>query len=177
MIEKFIQLNLEIYDSPKWRSLKWYSKLAYLRIKRNRITKEDKKIVLTYREILDEMSQPTFSKALKELLESGFIEIVQTGGLLKKKNYYALSNKWETILLNIPEKIIVARNTITEAERKEIFDRDNWQCVKCGNTKYLQIDHIFPFSKGGETKMDNLQTLCKICNSKKHNNIIKTTLR
>ena len=45
-----------------------------------------------------------------------------------------------------------------------------YKCVKCGNTKNLQIDHIKPFSLGGETKLKNLQILCKNCNSKKRNN-------
>lgn len=65
------------------------------------------------------------------------------------------------------EKIKVLRKTITEDERKKVFDRDGWKCVLCGNTKNLQIDHKFPFSKGGSTKTDNLQTLCKSCNCKK----------
>jgi len=28
----------------------------------------------------------------------------------------------------------------------------------------LHIDHVTPWSKGGETEMDNLQTLCEPCN-------------
>jgi len=65
---------------------------------------------------------------------------------------------------NYIEKVFVVRNTITEAEREAIFIRDNRQCVKCGSTKSLQIDHIIPFSQGGMTISENLQTLCKKCN-------------
>ena len=71
----------------------------------------------------------------------------------------------------ISEKIIVTRKTITEQERTTIFERDNYQCVQCGSTERLEIDHIIPFSKGGTTEMDNLQTLCRKCNGKKSNTL------
>lgn len=32
-----------------------------------------------------------------------------------------------------------------------------------------RADHIKPESWGGETSLDNLQTLCRSCNSKKNN--------
>lgn len=67
------------------------------------------------------------------------------------------------------EKITVLRKIITEDERNEIFDRDKWKCVFCGDSNDLQIDHIIPFSKGGTTEDNNLQTLCKSCNVKKGN--------
>ena len=28
----------------------------------------------------------------------------------------------------------------------------------------LHVDHIKPWSKGGETNLDNLRTLCSVCN-------------
>lgn len=48
--------------------------------------------------------------------------------------------------------------------------RDRFTCRACGRTPaldpgvVLDIDHIIPWSKGGETILDNLQTLCKRCN-------------
>ena len=62
------------------------------------------------------------------------------------------------------EKVITVRKTITEAEREEIFIRDNRMCQICGSREKLQIDHIVPFSQGGTTAKENLQTLCKSCN-------------
>lgn len=65
------------------------------------------------------------------------------------------------------EKIFIKRHTISERQRNNIFKRDKYKCVKCGNSKNLTIDHIIPFCRGGKTENKNLQTLCQKCNSKK----------
>ncbi|MCZ7384810.1 MAG: HNH endonuclease signature motif containing protein [Candidatus Methanoperedens sp.] len=51
--------------------------------------------------------------------------------------------------------------------RQKVLERDGYKCVMCGSTKYPQIDHIKPFSKGGETVFDNLQTMCRKCKLRK----------
>lgn len=54
--------------------------------------------------------------------------------------------------------------------RFDIMKRDNFKCVICGRSPAkdpsieLHVDHIIPWSKGGETTIDNLQTLCSKCN-------------
>lgn len=40
-------------------------------------------------------------------------------------------------------------------------------CLWCQSTKDLTIDHKIPYSKGGPETLDNLQCLCRSCNSKK----------
>ena len=56
---------------------------------------------------------------------------------------------------------------IPAALRTQVFERDAYRCLHCGTHKTLTCDHITPESKGGATTLDNLQTLCKSCNSKK----------
>jgi hypothetical protein len=63
--------------------------------------------------------------------------------------------------------IVVKRTIIPESLRNEVFERDGYRCVLCGSTESLQLDHVIPFSKGGKTDKDNLQTLCRVCNLKK----------
>lgn len=54
--------------------------------------------------------------------------------------------------------------------RFEVLVRDKFTCRFCGASPTkdpsvtLHIDHIIPWSKGGETSLDNLQTLCSKCN-------------
>lgn len=45
--------------------------------------------------------------------------------------------------------------------------RDGFQCGCCFTTFDLQIDHIVPVSKDGDSSDDNLQLLCTSCNSRK----------
>lgn len=45
--------------------------------------------------------------------------------------------------------------------------RDGNKCLKCGSDKYLHMDHIIPVVDGGRAVFDNLQTLCRRCNSSK----------
>ena len=54
--------------------------------------------------------------------------------------------------------------------RFRVLARDHFKCCCCGKSPAtnpsveLHVDHIFPWSKGGETVKENLQTLCSECN-------------
>ena len=41
------------------------------------------------------------------------------------------------------------------------------ECLACGSTDTLVLDHVVPISWGGADKPANLQTLCHMCNSLK----------
>lgn len=51
--------------------------------------------------------------------------------------------------------------------RTQVFERDKYRCKHCGTHLNLSVDHIIPESKGGESTLYNLQTLCRSCNSRK----------
>lgn len=59
--------------------------------------------------------------------------------------------------------------------RFRVMKRDNFSCCACGASPaltrgiLLHIDHIEPWSRGGETVEENLQTLCESCNLGKSN--------
>lgn len=62
--------------------------------------------------------------------------------------------------------------------RFQVLKRDQFRCKLCGRSPAtelgckLHVDHIIPFSKGGKTTFDNLQTLCSHCNIGKSNRTI-----
>jgi hypothetical protein len=59
------------------------------------------------------------------------------------------------------------RRKIPDALRQAIYERDGNACLECGTADDLTLDHIYPWSKGGEDTFDNLRTLCRPCNSSK----------
>lgn len=77
-------------------------------------------------------------------------------------------------------------NTTTHTTKRDInlrlrfivMARDNFKCCICGKSPAtdpsvtLHVDHIKPWAKGGETTIDNLQTLCSECNLGKSDLII-----
>ncbi len=59
--------------------------------------------------------------------------------------------------------------------RWRVLQRDRFCCCGCGASPALtpgvelHVDHVTPWSKGGETVFENLQTLCSVCNLGKSN--------
>lgn len=56
----------------------------------------------------------------------------------------------------------------------QVLMRDGNKCKICGaecsgGLHNIHFDHIIPWSKGGETVLENLQVLCSVCNEAKGN--------
>lgn len=62
------------------------------------------------------------------------------------------------------------RAKVTKDVKMTIYKAYNGKCCRCGKeleTWEMTIDHILPISRGGTSDIDNLQLMCKSCNSKK----------
>ncbi|MCU1643708.1 MAG: hypothetical protein JWN03_3983 [Nocardia sp.] len=57
--------------------------------------------------------------------------------------------------------------TIGQDIKAQVWQRDGGKCVECGDSHYLEFDHIIPLSRGGATSAPNLQILCRACNRAK----------
>ncbi|MFP4441325.1 MAG: DEAD/DEAH box helicase family protein [Chloroflexaceae bacterium] len=65
----------------------------------------------------------------------------------------------------------------SEEVKEQVKARDRYRCLCCGedNRRTLQIDHIAPRYFGGTNALDNLQTLCSVCN--RHKSISEINFR
>ena len=95
------------------------------------------------------------------------------------KAFINYANQKEINNTNIQSNDLEKRNRTSRDPslrlRFQILKQDNFCCRQCGaspakdNSVELHVDHMVPWSKGGETVVDNLQTLCSKCNLGKSN--------
>jgi len=56
---------------------------------------------------------------------------------------------------------------LSDAEKRQVKTRDGNACLCCGATGKgvrLEVDHIVSYTVGGDTSVENSQTLCSVCN-------------
>ncbi len=131
-----------------------------------------------------------FSKGMK--VRESFLKVnpmvslrtIQRQVLKASNNEITLYDLRKGYLLNNPHLIFKPRkksqHPIRVKIRWEVFERDNFRCVACGLTSketILNVDHIYPKSKGGKDNLNNLQTLCALCNLGKRDRVIQIKLK
>ncbi|WP_091798133.1 HNH endonuclease [Lysobacter sp. yr284] len=55
--------------------------------------------------------------------------------------------------------------------KQRILSRDKNKCLLCGSAESLTLQHVVPYSAGGETSSGNLVTLCEACNQNLKNEV------
>lgn len=113
---------------------------------------------------------------LQQLHDHGLVirYAVSEGRFVQVKNFLKHQNphyKEELSQIPAPEgwvdSSVVATGPSAEL-RAHVLRRDG-KCRACGATEDLTLDHIIPRSKGGTDDEENLQALCRSCNSGKNN--------
>jgi 5-methylcytosine-specific restriction endonuclease McrA len=67
----------------------------------------------------------------------------------------------------------VPRAVKRKISRRALFARDGHQCVYCGSTTRLTLDHVVPRSRGGDSAWENVVTSCAPCNLRKGNRLLE----
>lgn len=68
--------------------------------------------------------------------------------------------------------------SFTAGEWELLKKQYGYTCPMCNKKEpeiKLTIDHVIPINKGGINRIENIQPLCKSCNSKKHTDIFRIT--
>jgi hypothetical protein len=60
----------------------------------------------------------------------------------------------------------VERRPLSDKLRALVLVLDGGRCRRCGSARNLEVDHIVPLSRGGDSEDCNLQTLCQRFNRK-----------
>jgi hypothetical protein len=64
------------------------------------------------------------------------------------------------------------RRPLSDKVRALVIVRDGGRCRQCGSARNLEVDHIVPLSRGGDSEDCNLQTLCRRCNRRKWKKLV-----
>lgn len=92
----FVMIFKEMLNSEAWESISNPARVAYLHMKGKKCTVHGEEITLSFGEMERFMHRHTFSTAIDQLEECGFIVKSQRGGLYRKRNYYSFSDRWRT---------------------------------------------------------------------------------
>ncbi len=92
----FVRLLNELIDSKAWQELSCYARAVYIEIHRKYNGRNNGNLSYTYREANKLMGRKRFTKALKELVNNGLIDVIRSGGLYRKPNIFGLSDRWKS---------------------------------------------------------------------------------
>jgi hypothetical protein len=114
----------------------------------------------------EEMKKPlsSFSRQTYEKRFGGW------RGALEKFVAYANGDAIPTLPVRSRAESVASPRSPDLRMRWRVLTRDSFRCRSCGRSPaveqgvVLHVDHIIPWSKGGQTVDENLQTLCDRCN-------------
>lgn len=95
--ESFVPVLKHMIGSPAFKQLTNAARVAYILLKSQCKEFGQKEVIFPYSHAEAYMDRKTFSRALKQLAELGFIEKTQFGGLYRRTNVYRLIEKWRSI--------------------------------------------------------------------------------
>lgn len=114
----YVQLNYELLDSAAWTALSYEAQWIYIELRKQfKLSKGgNSHLVLQYSVVSWRMSKNTFWKKIKELIEYGFLKVVEHGGMFNNPTVYALSEHWQK-------------------KSREIVDKEGREAIRLGLAK------------------------------------------
>lgn len=93
--ECFVMLTHSFLAEEAWLHLSSNSKVAYVYLrKQKKNASDDEEISLTYRAKDQPLPFRSYARAKRQLIEHGFLELTELGGLEKRVSRYRFSEKW-----------------------------------------------------------------------------------
>lgn len=92
----FVYLTKEMLQSPAFKKLTNSARVTYLLLQSQNKSANQAKVIFSYKQAAEYMDRHTFSKAIKQLSNYGFIEISQFGGLYRRTNEYKFVEAWRS---------------------------------------------------------------------------------
>ena len=100
-------------SSDAWSNLDPYAITVFIHIAIKFRGNNKNNLSLTYAEAKWLMGTHRFKKSIDMLVEFGFIDIVRSGGVWKRCNIYALSDRW---MLFGTDKFVAGKKTVVDSK-------------------------------------------------------------
>jgi hypothetical protein len=102
----FVAIEKAMLRSEAWEKIGNASRVAFLHIKAEMVSANTNHLELSYRQMEGIMAHHTFSCALRELEDAGFIEREQRGGLFRRKNIFRIIDGWrDSSSISAPKQV------------------------------------------------------------------------
>jgi hypothetical protein len=92
-----------------------------------------------------------------------YLNVAGATKALKAIGWIEVSNGW--VMLKEFSDVSSIRKSLGKQIRSKVLA--NASCVACGSASDLVVDHLVPICRGGTSEPENLQPLCRSCNSRK----------
>ncbi|KRE70766.1 hypothetical protein [Paenibacillus sp. Soil750] len=92
---RHIRITLDMMDSKAWKELTAHSRMLYMEMKAKYTGSNQNDISFTYKEALKIMNDRTFTKCIDQLIEYGFIKLLQQNWTKREPNIYGFSEQWK----------------------------------------------------------------------------------
>lgn len=160
MNNNFNSSSLYNYNMPWWKETIYGTELLGMRLLRKKSLKEMSKV--TGEKISD----------LKNIENDS--DMIVPPPLAGKYMMYLSCNMNHVYqfreIVDGKRKTFKESRSISAKLKRDVYEKCNNKCTKCGSTKKLHIHHIKEFSKGGLNEIENLILLCVSCHAEAHRN-------
>jgi hypothetical protein len=95
--EAFVPVVKHMIASSAFKKLTNAARVAYLLLKAQVNKRGQRKVVFPYKHAEPYMNRHTFSRSIQQLVELGFIEKSDFGGLYRRTNEYQFIEEWRKI--------------------------------------------------------------------------------
>lgn len=120
------------------------------------------KIEEKLREYVVSTRQATDNFKNREIRDQYLMNVLKDGFFLKRKD---LKRHFDPIVKDLLWSELIPKNKKPKCPNPE----KNRKCLKILTYFNAQVDHKFPWSKGGKTNLENARLLCSSCNIRKGN--------
>jgi len=90
-----IRITRDMMSSKAWKSLSVHSRVLYMEMKCKYTGNNQNDISFTYKEAAEIMNDRTFTKSIDQLIETGFIKLIEQNWTTRRPNIYGFSDQWK----------------------------------------------------------------------------------